>query len=514
MTDTATHFPVQDPLGECCPTLGELLNLNARLYGEQSAFTDGEVTVTHAQLERKSAGLAVGLHRAGLRSGDRISLLAQNGLPFVEIFYAAARIGVIVSAINWRLSPAEIAKVVGNDLPALLFTSKELSPLLSDVECHDFVSRPIVIDGSLEGFLCLDDFRGDPGDIQHESVAPDDPVCFIHTAWTDGRPKAAVLTHRNLLCGAEQLGQIWTLNSSDVHICALPLFHITALSLMLATARVGGCSILKARFNPAEALNAIELYGATLLGEFSPMLSELLKLQNSSKKMTSLRHVCGLDTPDVIKWFHTSCPRATFWAVYGQSEAGGIVSMMSHALADGSTGYPLPLSKIRIVDEAAFTVPAGEIGEIVISGPTVFVGYWGRPDVSAATLRGGWLHTGDVGKFDPYGRLVYVGRLPNKELIKSGGENVYPEEVEQVLRTHPAIVDVAVFGVADKRWGESVRAVCVIRSMVDSQGLIEFVGERIASYKRPRSVIFADSLPSKADGTHDRDAIKAAFGSP
>ena len=168
--------------------------------------------------------------------------------------------------------------------------------------------------------------------------------------------------------------------------------------------------------------------------------------------------------------------------------------------------------QINIVDATGFQVPAGETGEIVVTGPTVFVGYWGRPEVSATTLRDGWLHTGDIGKFDTHGRLIFVGRLPNKELIKSGGENVYPEEVEQILRTHSAIVDVAVIGVPDKRWGESVRAVCVTSSNVEPQELIDFVGERIANFKRPSSVILVDSLPSKSDGTHDRDFIKATFG--
>jgi acyl-CoA synthetase (AMP-forming)/AMP-acid ligase II len=512
MTNITTIIPVQDPLGGLALTLGEMLAFNARHFGEYSAFVDGEVTVTYTELELKSAGLAAGFHLAGLRSGDRVSVLAHNGLPFVEIFYAAARIGVIVSAINWRLSPTEIAKVVDNDLPTLIFSSAELAYLLGDVQCEDFIGTPVVIDGNLEGFVSLEKFRADPKDFPQVLVASDDPVCFIHTAWTDGRPKAAVLTHRNLLCGAKQLEQIWELNSHDVHICALPLFHITALSLMLATARVGGCNVLQARFNPAETLNAIEMHAATLMGEFSPMLSELLKQPDSKIRMSSLRHLCGLDMPDVIKSFHASCPKASFWAVYGQSEAGGIISMMPHALAEGSAGYPLTHCQINIVDATGFKVPVGETGEIVVLGPNVFVGYWGRPEVSATTLRDGWLHTGDIGKFDTHGRLIFVGRLPNKELIKSGGENVYPEEVEQILFTHSAIVDVAVIGVPDKRWGESVRAVCVTRSNVEPQELIDFVGERIAKFKRPSSVILVDSLPTKSDGTHDRDFIKATFG--
>lgn len=493
-------------------TLGALLARNASIYGEDLAFVDAGVGVTHFQLAQEADRLAAGFHLAGLRSGDRIAVLSHNGLPFVQILFAAARIGVIVSAINWRLSPNEIEKVIANDLPAMVLSSAALEQNLNVAMIEQLKVRVVVIDYELEAFTHLESLRGLAVNVPEVVINPDDPVVFIHTAWTDGRPKAAILTHRNLLSSALQLRAIWELSSQDVHLCALPLFHITALSLMLATASAGGCSVLEARFNAAEAIGTIKEHGVTLMGEFSPMLSGLLQEPDADARLITLRHVCGLDMPEVIEKFHNTCPKATFWAVYGQSEAGGIVTMAPYALADESVGYPLPQCIVRIVSATGLMLPFEEEGEIVVAGPTIFAGYWGRPDVSSITLRNGWLHTGDMGKLDKDGRLIFLGRLPSKELIKSGGENVYPEEVEAILLSHPEVVDVAVIGVPDKRWGESVRAVCVTKNLIDSQELIDFVGGQIAGYKRPRSVFFVKSLPRNADGSHDRKEIKSMFG--
>jgi len=507
----AVHCVTRRP-DEDATTLSALLVRNASVYGEHLAFVDVGVAVTHSQLAHEADRLAAGLHRAGLRSGDRIAILAYNGLPFVQIIFAASRIGVIVSAINWRLTSSEIEMVLANDSPAMVFVSATLAPLLNDSIRERYKVPAVVIDGELEAFTSLESLKGLAADVPDVIVKADDPIFFIHTAWTDGRPKAAVLTHRNLLTSALQLRDIWALKRTDVHLCALPLFHITALSLMLATACAAGCSVLQARFTASEAIGAIETHGVTLMGEFSPMLAGLLQEPDANGRLITLRHVCGLDAPEVIGHFHTTCPQAKFWAVYGQSEAGGFVTMAPYAAADGSAGYPLPQCAVRVVDASGLPLPPGQEGEIVVSGPTVFDGYWGRSDVSSTTLRDGWLHTGDLGKLDTHGRLVFSGRLPSKELIKSGGENVYPDEVEKVLLSHPAVIDVAVIGVADKRWGESVRAVCVSNSEIEPQELIDYVGNQIAGYKRPRSVVFVDSLPRNPDGSHDRNAIKVTYG--
>lgn len=479
-------------------TLGELFAANARHKGQRPAFVGGEQTLTHAQFFHRCQSLAAGLHEAGIRSGDRIGLLAHNGLPFAELLGASALLGAVVSAINWRLSAAEVAQVLENDRPVLLFASEALWPLLLDLPEPGV--RRVCLDARLPGVPHIDELRieGRPPAVP---VTADAAAVFIHTAWTDGRPKAAVLTHGNLLAGAKQLRDAWRLTQGDTHLCALPLFHITALTLAFATSLAGGCSVLQAKFEPPQALDAIARHQVTLFGEFGPMLETLMQQPDAPSRLASVHHVCGLDMPDTIRRFEALCPQATFWVGYGQSEAGGMVTMGPFRDAEGSMGAALPSFAMEIIE-----------GEICLRGPTVFGGYWERPQDSAWTLRDGWLHTGDAGRIDDRGRLFYTGRLPAKELIKSGGENVYPAEVEKVLREHPDVSDAVVIGVADAKWGESVRAVCVVRNGVTQQALIDYVGERIAHYKRPRSVVFAPSLPFKADGTHDREQIKALFG--
>jgi len=323
-----------------------------------------------------------------------------------------------------------------------------------------------------------------------------------------------MLSHRNLIAGAIQLQGAWGLDVRDVHLCCLPLFHITALLLTLATQLAGGCSVVMPKYDADDAVALIQRHRVTLFAEFAPMLEGLIAACVDPARLASVRHVCGLDTPETIGRFEDQCPDARFWSGYGQTEAGGLVSIGPSRDAPGAVGFPLPLCAIDIVGEDDSSLPIGETGEIVVRGPSVFLGYRGRARETARTLRGGWLHTGDMGRFDADGRLWYSGRLAVKELIKTGGENVYPSEVEAVLRQHPALLDAAVFGVADPQWGEAVKAVCVpVADVVPTADeLIAFVGSRLARYKRPRIVVFVQALPKRSDGDHDRAQLRELYG--
>jgi acyl-CoA synthetase (AMP-forming)/AMP-acid ligase II len=482
-------------------TLADVLAGNARRHGARPAFIEDGRTTTHAQLWARSGRLAAGLRAAGVAAGDRIALLSPNRTEFIELVAAAARLGAVVSAINWRLSAAEVALVVDNDAPRLLVVEHGLWALLDTLLERDTPQPELVCLGpAREGFRSFDALYA-PTALPPAQTSADAPLLLIHTAWSDGRPKAAMLSHRNLLAAALQLQAVWQLDAPDVHLCCLPLFHITALSLVLATLLAGGCSVLQPKFDPVQAVDAAAAHKVTLFGEFAPMLASLLAQPDAAMKLASVRHVCGLDAPDTIRAFEAACPGATFWSGYGQSEACGMVSIAPFSEAQGSVGSAMPLVALEVVDD-----------EIVVRGPTVFLGYWNRPEETAWALRSGMLHTGDTGRIDAQGRLWYTGRLAAKELIKTGGENVYPAEVEAVLREHPAIADVAVIGVKDAKWGEAVRAICVATGTEPApQELIDFVGGRIAHFKRPRSVVFTTALPKKADGSTDRDQIKALF---
>ncbi|WP_372656971.1 AMP-binding protein [Hydrogenophaga sp.] len=494
-------------------TYTDLLVRNARLHGDRTAFQIASHAPTHREQLARTAQLAAGLRGLGVGPGDRVAILARNRIEFLDLLGAAAHLGAIVSAINWRLSTAEVALVLAGDTPKLVLVDDEFWPLLDDALARPDAPDPIRLDSPRDGFRHVSQLYLEVG-CEPATVAADDPLLLIHTAWSDQRPKAATLTHRNLLANALQLQQAWTLGPQDVHLCCLPLFHSTAVSLTLATQMAGGSSVLMPAYQAGEALALIGLHRVSLLAEFAPMLGGLLDAAASAPAMlASLRHVCGLDAPETIQRLEATCTGATFWTGYGQTEASGLVSLAPWRDLPGSVGLPLPLCAVDIVDEQGLPLPTGETGEIALRGPCVFAGYWQRPADNAQVFRSGRLHTGDSGHLDAQGVLWYSGRLATKELIKTGGENVYPDEVETVLRLHPQVVDVAVIGVVDAHWGESVRAICVAAegARPSEQELIDFVGERIARYKRPRVVVFAATLPKKADGSNDRERIKQLY---
>jgi long-chain acyl-CoA synthetase len=497
-------------------TLTDLLARNARIRGARAAFR-GAVDVSHCEHLDRVEQLAAGLRRSGIAHGDRVAILSRNCIEYVELIGAVARLGAIVSAVNWRLSPTEVALVLDGDEPKVVLLEAEFWPLLEPVlDRTDLDLEPVVIgSGRRDGFRSIDELYIVDSPLPPTSVKSDDPVLLVHTAWIDGRPKAAMLSHRNLLAGATQLQGAWALDERDVHLCCLPLFHITALLLTLATQLAGGCSVVMPKFDAGDAAASIQRHRVTLFAEFAPMLEGLIAAcAYPSEQLASVRHVCGLDTPETIGLFETQCPGARFWSGYGQTEAGGLVSIGRFRDAPGAVGFPLPLCAIDVVAEDDSQLPIGESGEIVVRGPSVFLGYRGRPKETAQTLRGGWLHTGDMGRFDADGRLWYSGRLAVKELIKTGGENVYPSEVEAVLRQHPALLDAAVLGVADPKWGEAVKAVCVpsAESAPTADELIAFVGSRLARYKRPRIVVLVPALPKRSDGGHDRERLRELYG--
>jgi acyl-CoA synthetase (AMP-forming)/AMP-acid ligase II len=276
----------------------------------------------------------------------------------------------------------------------------------------------------------------------------------------------------------------------------------------------GGKNVIMERFDAELVLQLIARERGTIFVNFAPILKTLMdQYEKGVYDLTSLRHVMGLDRPENIQRFSKLFPHAQYWVVYGQTEVAG-VSFAPFEERPGSAGKPSYMAKVVLLDEYDREVPAGTLGEICVRSPAVFLGYWGREEDTAQTFRNGWHHTGDMGRFDQDGYLWYVKRKSVKELIKPGGENVYPAEVEKAILEHEAVAEVSVIGVPDKHWGEAIKAVCVLKTgkTLEPQELIEFVASRIARYKKPHQVVFVDSLPRTADGEIDRDQVKKAYG--
>ena len=302
---------------------------------------------------------------------------------------------------------------------------------------------------------------------------------------------------------------------ADRYLLALPLFHITALGTALAHMHAGGASVVVSRYDAEEAVRLIDRHRITHLSDFPPVLATLLDAADKlGSRLASLRDVAGLDAPPTIQRLHEKTG-ATFWTGFGQSETSGFVCLQRVKDKPGAAGRPVPAAQVKLVDDYDRDVPVGTPGEIVVQGPLVFQGYWAQPEVTALTFRNGWHHTGDVGRFDDDGYLYYVRRKPEKELIKPGGENVYPAEVETVIVQMQGVTGACVFGIPDAKWGEAIKAVVEVKpaGRYTGEQVIDHVGGKIARFKRPHVVAFTDALPRTAEGAVDREAVKTRWGS-
>jgi len=495
-------------------TVHDLIERNAQLYGARCAFAFGSQRYTHSEYAERSANLAAGLASVGVGVGERVAILAHNDVEYVQLFAAAARLGAIVVPINGRLSAEEIEYVISDVAPRVLVVSPGLRALVPsdmrpDVHTYVMATEPVA---SWQPLVSLYFDAEAPA----AAIDGDAPFLIIHTAATGGRPRGALLSHGGLIAAITQANLAWRLTPADVNLGTLPLFHVAAIVLMLAVQQAGGATLLLPRFDPESVVKHVDRDGGSLIGTFPPMLGALLDAAAAQgSALANLRVVTGIDSPETITRLHTSCPSATFWSTYGQTETSGSVCLAPFAERPGSAGRATALNTVAIVDELDRPLGVDTVGEIVVRGPMVFQGYWRREEEGALVFRNGWHHTGDLGRLDADGYLWYAGRSPSKGLIKPGGENVYPAEVERAILEHPALADVVVIGVPDMQWGEAIKAICVLKTgcSLSSEALIEFVGARIARYKKPKHVVFVEALPRTDTGSTDRTAIKAEHGS-
>jgi long-chain acyl-CoA synthetase len=363
-------------------------------------------------------------------------------------------------------------------------------------------------------FLPFDPLMDNQGQYEPEEVSTDDGFIIIHTAAVAGRPRGALLSHGNLLCAGMHFDHYLHLTPEDVHLNLLPLFHVGGLFMATTSFYAGALNINMDKFDAVMAMDLIQEKRVSFLMEFSPILASILEQQEKlGMDISSLRTVTGLEAPETIEKYQ-EVTGGTFWCMYGQTETSCVATFGPYRDRPGSAGRVLPLSEVRVVDDYDRPVSVGRVGEIVMKGPMVFKGYWNLPEDTAYTFREGWHHTGDLGRFDEDGFLFYAGRKAEKELIKPGGENVYHAEVEKAILRHPAVEMTVVFGVPDPKWKEGIKAVCSLKKgqSLEPQALIDFVGERIARYKKPQYVDFITDFPLLEDGTPDRARIKELYG--
>ncbi len=498
-------------------TLYDIINRNARLYPDRPAWreAESEQVMTFAAYKTAVDRCAAGLLAKGFQKGDRLGVIGKNSLAYVVLYGAAAALGGILVGINWRLSADEMAYNLKDVQACFVFADDDDPALMAAVKSK--------LENSVQWFS-LQFQDGAFAQLSHDpvSAAPlpsqrvswDDGLVIIHTAAVSGRPRGALLSHGNLLCADVQLMHQVGISASDVLLNPLPLFHIAGLGMAFCCFHAAALNILMPKFDPAQAVALIAKHKVTLLFAFAPMMQQLLgEVEKSGGDITSLRAVLGIDRPEIIDRYQ-KLTGGSFYSLFGQTETSMVVTMSKFSERPGSAGRPIPLVEVQLMDDDDQPVAQGQAGEIAVRGPMVFKGYWGLEAENAHTFRNGWHHTGDLGRFDADGYLWYVARKAEKELIKPGGENVYPAEVEKVILEHPAVAAVVVFGVPDPKWGEGIKAVCKLKTgqPLTAQELIDFVGSRIARYKKPQYVEFVEALPTLANGDVDRVKAKKMFG--
>ena len=495
----------------------DVINRNAQAFGGKLCWYefDDDRRLTFAEYKATVDQLAAGMSQAGIRKGDRIGVVGKNSLEFYLIYGAAACLGAIVLPINWRLSADEMSFNLSDGEARMVFADAEFQPALESkreaLSCVQSYYNLKNDSGSFNPFKSLID-EHDPR--QPAEVESADGFVIIHTAAVAGRPRGALLSHGNVLLANLHFGYHMGLTSEDVHLNLLPLFHVGGLFLATSTFHAGGVNVNISKFDGPVAARLIQDKRVSLFFDFPPILETILKAaKDGTYDISSLRAVIGLGTPETIQRFQAETA-GLYYVMYGQTETSCLASIGRYNDCPGSAGKAIMLGDIKLVDDSGQPVARGAVGEIALKGPMVFQGYWGLEEDNRYTFRDGWHHTGDLGRLDSDGFLFYAGRKAEKELIKPGGENVYPSEVENVILQHPAVAETVVIGVPDPKWKEGIKAVCVLRGgeSLDPNQLIEFVGKRIARFKKPQYVEFVSEMPRRPDGSIDREQVKSLYG--
>ena len=500
-------------------TFYDLISRNAVSYGNLPAWfeVDDQRSLTFAEYKQKVDQLACGLQQAGLKKGDRIGVLGKNSLEYFLLYGAAAALGGVVLPINWRLSPDEAVFNLNDGQPGFLFVDPEYQEMVQDNKSRlSSVKMFFNLKPPGGDFSDFDALLKNDGHFEPVEVSSEDGAVIIHTAAVAGRPRGALLNQGNIISANIHINLLMNLSPVDVHLNILPLFHVGGLFMATGAFHGGALNINVSKFEAARAVDLIEEKKISVMFDFSPILGSVLEAaEKSGRDISTLQHILGLESPEVIEKYQDSVG-GTFYCMYGQTETSAIATMGRYSDRPGSAGRTIQLADVRLVDDDDNPVSAGEVGEIAVKGPMVFNEYINLPEDTAHALRGGWHHTGDLGRFDEDGYLFYEGRKAEKELIKPGGENVYPAEVEKVILEHPGVEHTVVFGVPDPKWKEGIKAVCQLKSEANLEApeLIKFVGARIASFKKPQYVEFVSEIPLLEDGSADRAKVKELYGGP
>lgn len=500
--------------------LSEVAPAQAAKYGPKPALIGGGVTLSYANLAGLVEQVAAALLSAGVRSGDRIAFLSRNLPDYYALLLGAGSVGAVTVPVNWRLAQPEVEYILADSAAVMLFAGEDFIGLARTLAPRMPALRTIVPMADFRNW-CAAAPAGGGGD---PAVRPDDVAVQIYTSGTTGRPKGAMLTHRALLAfrslpvEAQPEWNRWT--DEDVSLIVMPQFHIGGTGFGLQTLCAGATGLVMQDFDAGAVLDAIE----------KDRLSKIFTVPAAMQMLLRHPRARDIDYGRIRTMIYGASPipldllreamevfGCGFVQQYGMTEMCGTVCALppeDHDPAGNermlSAGKPLDGVTIRILDADGNDLAPGEVGEVAIGGVTRMAGYWNLTEATAEAITAeGLFRTGDAGRIDDDGYLTIVDRV--KDMIVSGGENVYPAEVETVLRRHPAIADVAVIGVPDERWGEAVKAVVVANGALDPQAVIAWARGQLAGYKLPKSIDLVDTLPRNAAGKVLKRELRAPY---
>lgn len=498
--------------------LHDFLDYQARERGDGEFAIQGDRRITYREALAATNRLANAFLSVGLQLGDRIAVLSKNSIEFVLLYFAASKAGVVPVPLNYRLAPAEWAYIINDAGAKLLIAESGFIDTVNSIRGElKTVERYIALDSGQK--TNWDDYcqwvTVQPTTFPERIVSEDHDLYQMYTSGTTGHPKGAVLTHRAVIANLVQIGLILKLQAGERLLLTVPLFHTGGANIVAFQSVYGGGSLyIQADFNPVEVIRALSEERIRIATLVPAMLQSCLVAvpDSAQRRYDDLRLINYAASPIAEQTLRRAMEvfKCDFRQGYGMTEATAAITALlpadhQRALKEKpelllSAGRPIAGTEVGIVDAHDNLVPTGTLGEIVARGPQLMKGYWNRPEATAETLRGGWLHTGDAGMLDAEGYLYIQDRV--KDMIVSGGENVYPRGVEDVLCQHPAIAEAAVIGVPDERWGETVKAVVVLRPGVTAtaEDIMEFCRGKLGGFERPRSVDFVEALPRNSLG--------------
>lgn len=502
-----------------------MLEANARNYADAPALVFEGKTLSHAEYLARGKRLASAWTKLGLVKQDRVAVMSRNCLEICEV-YAASEVGGFVTAtISFRFAPPEVQYIINDSQPRILVFEEEFADLIDGIRSTLVSVEHFVCIGKAPAWASAYDDVIQTGDDRFAGDVQETDLCsLIYTSGTTGRPKGVMLTHRGKVACANSISSLMAAGPEDRILLMMPMFHVGAKDMSLGQSWRGGAIYLHRDFDSELILRTIQDEKITITHMAPTMVQMVLDHPNVDQyDLSSLRMIVysAAAMPTALLRRGLAKLGPVFLQMYGQTEGSGIVLPIEAHQPDGddrdrrrlqSIGIPFPGVLVRIVDDAGEDCAEGEPGEILLRGPVMMHGYWNNSKATIETLRNGWLHTGDMGKFDADGYVYLVDR--KKDMIVSGGENIYSREVEEALYQHEAVANAAVIGIPDEKWGEAVRAVVELRTgaRAEPADLISHCRTLIAGYKCPKTVVFVEDMPKLPSGKINKIVIRKEHG--